>query len=85
MCVVAAVSTGLLFTLGYLCAFAASWLGCGHVAGGGEEDWIIKNSWSDKWKDHGFVYLAKGVACGNLFSAGAHVYTYGPEQYYYEL
>ena len=46
--------------------------------------WIMKNSWSDKWQDHGFFYLARGVGCGNFFHSGAHVYTYGPSAYYYE-
>ena len=46
--------------------------------------WIMKNSWSDNWQDHGFFYLARGVGCGNFFHSGAHVYTYGPPEYYYE-
>ena len=46
--------------------------------------WIMKNSWGDKWQDNGFFYIARGVACGNFFHSGAHVYTYGPPSYYYE-
>jgi len=59
-------------------------VGFGTDAATGGDYWIIKNSWGNKWQDHGFIYLARGVRCGNFFSAGAHVYTYGPEHYYYE-
>lgn len=46
--------------------------------------WIMKNSWGNKWQDSGFFYLSRGTGCGNFFASGAHVYTYGPEKYYYQ-
>jgi len=58
--------------------------------------YIVKNSWSKyvflsikesrcrNWGDNGFVYVARGVACGNIFGSGAHVYTQGDPDFYYE-
>ena len=43
-----------------------------------------RNSWGDAWQDHGFIYVARGVACGNIFGSGGHVYTYGDPAFYYE-
>ena len=37
-----------------------------------------------RWQDHGFIYIARGVRCGNIFASGAHVYTYGDPSFYYE-
>ncbi|KAK7235204.1 cysteine-type peptidase [Aureococcus anophagefferens] len=46
--------------------------------------WIVKNSWGDAWADHGFLYVARGVGCGNIFGSGGHVYTYGDPSFYYD-
>lgn len=47
--------------------------------------WIIKNSWGTWWQDGGFIYMPRGIRCGNIHRHGARLYTYGhPYKYYCE-
>jgi len=45
--------------------------------------WIIKNSWTANWQDHGFVYIARGINCGNIADVGCQAGTYGDPKYYF--
>lgn len=38
--------------------------------------WIIKNSWSTAFANDGFIYLARGISCGQVDCCG-NVFTYG--------
>eukprot|EP01062_Namystynia_karyoxenos_P016517 TRINITY_DN1602_c1_g2_i1.p1 TRINITY_DN1602_c1_g2~~TRINITY_DN1602_c1_g2_i1.p1 ORF type:complete len:333 (+),score=90.26 TRINITY_DN1602_c1_g2_i1:73-1071(+) len=46
--------------------------------------WIIKNSWGSGWRDHGFVYLPRGIKCGNC-CAGAQMWTIGDPAKYFSV
>lgn len=47
--------------------------------------WIIKNSWTATWHDHGFVYLPRGIDCASITEAGCDLFTVGdPSKYYIE-
>jgi hypothetical protein len=47
--------------------------------------WLIKNSWSLKFADQGFVKIARGVNCGNIEKqADVDLFTYGDAAAYYE-
>jgi cathepsin L len=46
--------------------------------------WLIKNSWSTKFGDNGFIKIARGVNCGNLLESDFGVFTYGDPAKYYE-
>eukprot|EP01062_Namystynia_karyoxenos_P016518 TRINITY_DN1602_c1_g3_i1.p2 TRINITY_DN1602_c1_g3~~TRINITY_DN1602_c1_g3_i1.p2 ORF type:complete len:325 (+),score=98.69 TRINITY_DN1602_c1_g3_i1:80-1054(+) len=44
--------------------------------------WIIKNSWGSKWRDHGFVYMPRGILCGGCCT-GAAMWSIGdPAKYF---
>jgi len=45
--------------------------------------WIIKNSWTPQWQDHGYVYIARGINCGNIADVGCQAGTYGDPKYYF--
>jgi len=46
--------------------------------------WVIKNSWTATWHDHGFVYLPRGINCANISQAGGDLFTMGNPASYYE-
>jgi hypothetical protein len=45
--------------------------------------WMIKNSWTATWHDHGFVYLPRGINCANISQAGGDLFTMGDPSTYY--
>jgi len=45
--------------------------------------WMVKNSWTATWHDHGFVYLPRGINCANISQAGGDLFTMGDPSTYY--
>lgn len=45
--------------------------------------WNIKNSWSTKFANSGFIKLARGVKCAHIDCCG-YTFTYGEPSSYYE-
>lgn len=44
--------------------------------------WIVKNSWSTAFANDGFIYVARGISCGQIDCCG-NMFTYGdPAKYY---
>eukprot|EP01062_Namystynia_karyoxenos_P016514 TRINITY_DN1602_c1_g1_i3.p1 TRINITY_DN1602_c1_g1~~TRINITY_DN1602_c1_g1_i3.p1 ORF type:complete len:359 (+),score=138.07 TRINITY_DN1602_c1_g1_i3:83-1078(+) len=46
--------------------------------------WIIKNSWGAGWRDHGFVYMPRGINCGGC-CAVAQMWTVGDPAKYFSV
>jgi hypothetical protein len=49
--------------------------------------WIVKNSWSTKFANNGFIYIARDVGCGGLCSDPSicgNVFGHGDPASYYE-
>jgi len=46
--------------------------------------WIVKNSWSTKFANQGFIYVARGISCAQIDCCG-NVYTYGDPASYYKV
>ena len=45
--------------------------------------WQVKNSWSTKFGNQGFIKVARGVSCARIDCCG-NTYTYGDPANYYE-
>ena len=45
--------------------------------------WLVKNSWSTKFANDGFIKVARGVSCGHIDCCG-NVFTIGEPASYYE-
>ena len=45
--------------------------------------WLVKNSWSTKFANEGFIKVARGVSCARIDCCG-NVFTYGEAADYYE-
>jgi len=45
--------------------------------------WIVKNSWSEKFANMGFIYVQRGISCAQIDCCG-NLYTYGDPASYYE-
>jgi len=45
--------------------------------------WIVKNSWSTAFANGGFIYVQRGVNCGQIACCG-NTFTYGDESAYYQ-
>jgi hypothetical protein len=49
--------------------------------------WIVKNSWSPRFANGGFIYIARGVGCGGLCGSSdicGNVFGHGQPSSYYE-
>lgn len=47
------------------------------------EYWLVKNSWSTKFANAGFIKVARGISCAHIDCCG-NVFTYGDPATYYE-
>lgn len=45
--------------------------------------WIVKNSWSTKFANDGFIKVARGISCASIDCCG-NTFTYGNPAAYYE-
>jgi cathepsin L len=45
--------------------------------------WIVKNSWSTKFANNGFIKVARGISCASVDCCG-NLFTYGDPARYYE-
>lgn len=45
--------------------------------------WLVKNSWSEKFANNGFIKVARGISCAGIDCCG-NLFTYGDPQKYYE-
>ena len=45
--------------------------------------WQVKNSWSTKFGNQGFIKVARGISCGHIDCCG-NVFTMGDPASYYE-
>jgi len=45
--------------------------------------WIVKNSWSTKFGNNGFIKVARNISCAGIDCCG-NVFTYGDPKTYYE-
>lgn len=45
--------------------------------------WIVKNSWSTRFANEGFIKVARGISCASIDCCGA-TFTYGDPASYYE-
>jgi len=49
--------------------------------------WIIKNSWSEKFANGGYINVARGIKCAGMCSEAGicgHLFTAGDPAAYYE-
>ena len=47
------------------------------------EYWIVKNSWSTKFANNGFIFVQRGISCASIDCCG-NTFTYGDAAKYYE-
>lgn len=45
--------------------------------------WLVKNSWSTAFANGGFIFVQRGVNCGQIACCG-NTFTYGDPAAYYE-
>lgn len=45
--------------------------------------WIVKNSWSDTFANNGFIFVQRGISCGNIDCCG-NLFTVGDPSRYYD-